>query len=203
MSYIISRPWGGHCGIGHQFQNWVVGRLLANKYGLTHVHSPFCGKITEPQIHTPVEHWELFLKLGDDMMVEPMLPPNIKRIQIPKVEWDEASYYEVTCDHPVFRDTIERHETEEVLFECAKDQFISIDWELLERKELSKKYLFTRKIRGVLGDSLLPSWDTNIVIHIRRGDVTKNGRYKVRWVDDEVYLNLIKQLRIIGNRISK
>ncbi len=140
MSHIISRPWGGHCGIGHQFFNWLTGRLLANRYGLTHVHSPFCGNVIEPQIDIPVERWEKFLGFGNDIVKESMLPDNIRKIQIPKVEWNEVSYYTVTCDHPKFKDTIEKHKNDNVLFECARDQFVGLGWELLREDELRLRY---------------------------------------------------------------
>jgi len=193
MSYIISRPWGGHCGIGHQFFNWLTGRLLANRYGLTHVHAPFCGEVLEPQIDMEVKYWEQFLRFGDTMLEESKLSSNIKKIQIPKVKWDEASYYTVMCDHPVFKETIEAHKDKDVLFECAKDQFVGLGWEWLDRKELREKY---EKSGCVTITPLSYEFGTtNVAIHIRRGDVTKDGRYKVRWVDDEVYLNVIRQIR--------
>ena len=195
MSYIISRPWGGHCGIGHQFFNWLTARLLANRYGLTHVHSPFCGNVIEPQIDIPVKKWERFLGFGDSMVIESTLPKGIRKIQIPKVKWDEASYHTVTCDHPTFKQIIQAHRNEDVLFECAKDQFVGLGWEWLNTRELRQRYdKFHHPSKTCLSYRPLK---TNVAIHIRRGDITKNGRYRVRWVSDIVYLNVIWQLRRI------
>ncbi len=194
MSYIISKPWGGHCGIGHQFQNWLVGYILANHYGLTFVHSPFCGNVIEPQIDVPVKQWEEFLGFGRGFITESQLPSNIEHVTLPYIPWDESSWYNVTCDHPIWKNIIERHKNENVLFECAKDQFIVLDWDKMDTKTLKDNYWHMR-----LSDPRMVSAfeynKMNVVIHVRRGDVTEHGRYKVRWVSDEVYRNVMDKMR--------
>jgi hypothetical protein len=199
MSYIISRPWGGSCGIGHQFQNWLVGYLLAKRYGLTFVHSPFCGDITEQQIDIPVKHWEQFLGIGRGFQIEQHLPQNIKRISLPFVKWDESSWYNVTCDRTEWRDIITQYQKEDVLFECAKNQFIGIDWPNMDSTQLRNNYWHTRSSAPIVFD--LDRTKTNVAIHIRRGDVSEKGRYSIRWVPDSIYHNVIGQIRSVMQNV--
>ena len=193
MSYIISKPWGGHCGIGHQFHNWLTGYLLSSRYGLQFVHSPFCGDTLEPQIGTPVYMWEKFLGFGRGFISEDQLPQDMERVALPKIPWDESSWDEVTCDHPVWRDIIEKRIHNNVLFECAKDQFVGFGWDYFDAQKLRDNYLFAREAWPMTTpfdyDKL------NVSIHIRRGDVTEDGRYKVRWVGNDVYKNVMNQIR--------
>lgn len=195
MAYVISRPWGGQCGIGHQFHNWLTGYLLANRYDLTFVHSPFCGGKTWFQTDTPLKKWEEFLGFGRGFITESQLPPNIKRIALPHVSWDEVSWHTVTCDHSAWRDTIEQHRDEDVLFECSRDQFIGLGWKYFNTEKLRENYWYTRSLWPIA--SKFDNNKINVAIHIRRGDVTEQGRYKVRWVADCVYQNVIDQVRVV------
>lgn len=212
MSYIIARPWGGACGVGHQMHNWLSGWLLAKRYNLTFVHSPFCGNKTQVQIDEPVEKWEKFLGFGIGEVQEDDLPKNIKRIQLPKVVWDESNWETVTVDHPLFAETILKHKDENVLFECAQDQFVAMNWDLFDSLQLTIKFthsLFMLSLDNQLsnkyGNISMKTDDDKIVvaIHIRRGDVTQNGRYKVRWVSLSVYLNIMAQiLRVVDKNVE-
>lgn len=200
MSYVISRPWGGHCGIGHQFQNWLTGYLLASRYGLQFVHSPFCGNTTEPQIDTPVWMWEKFLGLGRGFILENEVPQDVERVALPKINWHESSWDEVTCDHPAWGDVIKDRINDNVLFECAIDQFVGLGWDHFDAEPLRVNYNHARK-----GWPMTIPFDynkLNISIHVRRGDVTESGRYRVRWVGNDVYKNVICQLRSQFSDIS-
>lgn len=195
MSYVIARPWGGHCGIGHQFHNRLVSQLLAKRYNLTFVHAPFCGDVLEPQIDVPVRIWEDFLGFGHGHITESQLPTKIKRVQLPFIDmkWDGSSYDGVHCDNEVWRTIIEENRLYNVLFECAKDQFTGIDWAMFDFNELQNQYSLAR-----IKNPIACNFDTNktnIVLHIRRGDVTKNGKYSIRWVETTVYQNVIEQIR--------
>jgi hypothetical protein len=198
MSYIIARPWGDSCGIGHQFYNWVVAWQLAHKYGIEFVHSPFCGNQTQPQIDVPVQEWENFLGFGYGELREHDLPKNIEKIQLPNLLWDEASWYGTTIDREEFQDIILNHNNENVLFECAKNQFVVSDVNYMRIWNLRYKYDMARKTWPTIKTHLV-SDHVNIAVHIRRGDVTAKGRYKVRWLSDNFYINIMCELqRIFG-----
>lgn len=193
MSYVISRPWGGHCGIGHQFHNWLTGYLLSKRYGLRFVHSPFCGDIIESQIDTPVQMWEKFLGFGRGFIREDQLPPDIKRIALPKIDWDESNWNDVTCDHYIWNDLINARINDNVLFECAKDQFVGLGWDYFDVKTLRINYSLSRKKWPITTSFDYDKF--NVAIHIRRGDVTENGKYRVRWVGNDVYKHVMDQIR--------
>lgn len=193
MSYIISRPIGGAAGIGHQAHNWLVAWQMASRYGLRFVHSPFIGDRTQPQIDVPCKEWENFLNFGKGELLEKDLPKNIKRIKLPFIEWDESSWETVTSDREEWADLINKHHDDNVLFECAFNQFITTNWENLipNYHILRHKYLFNKEnIKCNYYPKML-----NVAINIRRGDVTKDGRYKVRWLDDEYYINVMRKLQ--------
>lgn len=200
MAYIISKPWGGHCGIGHQFQNWLVGYLLANKYGLTFVHSPFCGNITEPQIDTPVQQWEKFLGFGRGFIVESQLLPDIERVVLPLIRWDESTWDSVTCDHPIWKNIIKKRRNDNVLFECAKDQFIGLGWKHLDAKTLQANYQHSRITWPMT--TCFDQNKLNVAIHIRRGDVTEHGQYRIRWVADYVYKKVMDQINSAFSNVA-
>ena len=194
MAYIISRPWGGTCGVGHQFFNWLAGYLLANRYDLTFVHSPFLGGSPHMGYNDFTDkRWEKFLGFGKGFITEEQLSPNIKRITLPRVAWDEATWNTVICDHSAWRDTIEQHRDEDILFECSKDQFIALGWQYLDINKLRENYWYARSLSPIMSN--FDNDKVNIAVHIRRGDVTEKGRYKVRWVADCVYQNVMDQIR--------
>ncbi len=199
--YIISRPWGGSCGIGHQFENWVVAWSLANCYGLKFVHAPFCGNFLEPQIDVAVKHWERFLGFGAGEIREHQLP-DIRRVQLPLLPWGKDSWDTIDCDNPTWKDIIERHKDDEnILLECAKNQFMRIDWPYVQSQTLKERYWKAREdnppIPVVFDKSRM-----NVAIHIRRGDVSATSRAKARWVSTNVYVTIINQIKELhGNHV--
>ncbi len=202
MSYIISRPWGGACGVGHQFHNWLTGWLLSRRYDLQFIHSPFCGTGTQVQIDQPVEKWESFLGLGLGHTKEQFIPKEIKRVSLPKVFWDESNWETVTVDHPDFAKTIAEYQDQHVVFECARDQFVAMNWDLLCSMDLKARF-WQANTEKLSKHQFPETFDkTNIAIHIRRGDVTETGRYKVRWVGLSVYMKIMNQIaRTLGQDI--
>ncbi len=193
MAYIISRPLGGACGIGHQFCTWLPAWLLSHKYGLKFVHAPFCGDVVAVHGGYPTRVWENFLNFGYSEITEKELPKDIERIHIPKIPWELDSWYDTTVDHPGFKDIILKYKDRDVLLECAKDQFIAMDWESLNIQKLRNRYWMARKENPIKSD--FHHRDINVVIHIRRADVTEHGRYKVRWVGNDVYQHIIDQIK--------
>jgi len=208
MSYIISRPWGGACGVGHQFHNWLAGWLLAKRYNLTFVHSPLCGRHIQNQIDSPVELWERFLGLGIGEVRAEDIDINTQVVQLPKIIWDECDWETCSVDHPSIKTLINHYDKDEVVFECARDQFFVTDWSLLNSNVLRNKFeqalSMIRSDRQEGKKDLYGNIDTtkkdnkiHVAIHIRRGDVTENGRYKVRWVPTDVYMNIMNQIAFL------
>ncbi len=198
-AYIIARPLGGSCGIGHQFYNWVVAWQLAYYYDLQFVHAPFCGDHTEPQITVPVKRWEKFLGFGQDEIKESQLSENIHRIKLPRLPWEKDLWLQNTCNNPIWKRNIEQYDNDNTLFECAKNQFIRLDPVCLQHNKLIVKYWQARQEQPI--KSTFNDTELNIAIHIRRGDVTPNNSAKDRWMNISVYINIINQIySIYGNR---
>lgn len=197
--YIISRPWGGSCGIGHQFLNWVVAWSLANCYGLRFVHAPFCGDVLEPQIDVEVKHWEKFLGFGAGEIKESQLS-NVHRVQLPLLPWGKDKWDTINCHNPIWKDIIKRHKNDEnVLLECAQNQFMRIDWPYLQSQTLKVRYWKARENKPII--HTFPGGRLNVAIHIRRGDVSATSRAKARWVPNSVYVTIINQIReLYGDR---
>lgn len=193
VAYIISRPWGGHCGIGHQFHNWIVAWQLAKYHGLRFVHAPFCGDSTEPQIDTPVKFWENFLNFGQDELLESHLPKNIHKIRLPHLPWKQNMWLQNTCDNKVWEQTIKGHRDDDVLFECERNQFMRLDQSCLQHHILRTRYWEARRKHPI--SCFFDTTKLNVAIHIRRGDVTSNSSAKDRWMNMKVYTNVINQIR--------
>lgn len=199
MTYIVSRPWGGHCGIGHQFCNWMVAWQLANHYDLQFVHAPFCGEVIEQQIDIPVKLWENFLNLGQNEISESQLPSDINKVKLPMLPWEQNLWLQHTCDNRVWQQIIDRHRLDNVLFECAKNQFMRPDPVCLQYDVLRDKYWKARRRNPV--ECYFDAAKLNIAIHIRRGDISPDSSTKDRWIDLRVYVNIINQIsNSWGNR---
>lgn len=192
MAYIISRPWGGYCGIGHQFLNWVVAWQLAYHHDLQFVHSPFCGDITRSRIDIPVKFWENFLNFGHDEIQESQLPSNIHKIELPLLPWKQNIWLQNTCDNKIWRRIIREHKNDNVLFECVRNQFMRPDQYNLRPHILRTRYWEARREHPM--SCIFDEIQLNVVIHIRRGNVTFNNSAKDRWTNIEVYENIICQI---------
>lgn len=192
MAYIISKPWGGSCGVGHQFCNWVVAWQLANQYDLKFVHAPFCGNTTEPQIDVPVKFWEDFLNFGQNEIQESQLSSDIKKIKLPLLSWKGNLWLNNTCDNKVWRKIIEEHRNNNVLFECVQNQFMMLDMSCLQSNILRMRYWDARYKHPM--PCIFDTTKLNIAIHIRRGDVTSCSSAKDRWMSIKTYVNIINQI---------
>lgn len=193
--HIISRPWGGSCGIGHQFCNWVVAWSLAKRYDLQFVHSPFCGNLLEPQIDVAVKHWEKFLGFGLGETTIQQLPSDIHNIQLPLLEWGKANWDAIDCENQIWKQIIEQHLGENVLLECAKNQFMRIDWPYLQSQTLKERYWKARENHPI--KTIFDKNRLNVAIHIRRGDVSATSSARARWVPTNVYVTIINHIREI------
>lgn len=193
MTYIISQPWGKHCGIGHQFHNWVVAWQLACHYDLKFVHAPFCGDITEPQISVPVKFWENFLNFGQDEIRESQLPSGVRKIELPLLPWKQNLWLQNTCYNEIWKRIIEEHRDDNVLFECARNQFMRPDPFCLQHHILRTRYWEARRKHHI--PCIFDTTKLNVAIHIRRGDVTFDSSAKDRWMSIGAYVNVINQIR--------
>ena len=185
-SYIISRPWGGSCGIGHQFLNWIVAPILANKYNLQYIYSPFIGNHTESQIYIPVKQWDKFLNFGHNCLDVHEIPKGLSVIELPLIPWEETTWYDTKWDHTKWKNILHQFRDPEVVFVCATNQFISIDWDFFHQHTLRDKYWLKHQRCDTLDRNVL-----NVAMHIRRGDVTDGGRYKQRWINMSTYVKII------------
>lgn len=192
MAYIISRPWGGHCGIGHQFLNWVVAWQLAKHYDLKFVHAPFCGDILEPQIDVPVREWEEFLGFGIGEIQESQLPDRIQRVELPELPWKQNLWLNYICNNNIWKQVIEEHIDNNVLFECVQNQFMRLDPSCLQHDILRIRYWQARQKRSIR--CVFDSTKLNVAIHIRRGDVSPNNKAKDRWANTKIYTNIVNQI---------
>lgn len=198
MAYIISKPWGESCGVGHQFCNWIVAWQLAKKYNLKFVHAPFCGDTTEPQIDVPVKFWEIFLNFGQNEIKESQLPIDVKKIQLPLLPWKGDAWLQNTCDNQIWKQIIEKNINKNILFECAKNQLMRLDSSCLQNNVLRDRYWQARSLQPI--PCVFDMTKVNIAIHIRRGDVTSQSSAKDRWMNIEAYVKIINQIHnLCGN----
>lgn len=198
MAYIISRPLGGSCGVGHQAHNWLVAWQLAYHYDLQFVHAPFCGNHTEPQIDVPVKFWEDFLGFGQNEIEESQLSKHIQHIKLPFLPWKQNLWLNNTCDNTIWKQTIEQHCADNVLFECSKNQFMRLDQPGLQHHILKAKYWEAQRKQPRM--SIFDNAKLNVAIHIRRGDIIPGTSTQDRWADIGIYINIINQIHTLcGN----
>lgn len=194
MSYVISRPWGGHCGVGHQFYNWVVAWQLANYYDLKFVHAPIIGTSPSQGYNDFTDkRWEQFLNLGHSEIIESQLPCDIRKIKLPELPWKEDLWIHHTCDNELWARIIKEHKNDNVLFECARNQFMRLDQSCLQHHRLRAKYWEARQKYPM--PCMFDTTKLNVAIHIRRGDITPNSNAKDRWMNMAIYTNIIYQIR--------
>jgi len=179
MKYIVPNLNPRGC-VGHQFSNWLSARMLSVKYNLRFVHVPFHGR-SKP--------YKTFLGLGRGHLRQKDIPKGKRKpklVQLPRVVKDNAS-----VSHPRFVKTLGRQGN--ILFRCARDQFIRTDWDNFGSigDELKQSYWAQRSLNPV--ETSYDGSRLNVAIHVRRGDVTP--ALAKRWTPDGFYVKLISNLR--------
>lgn len=164
-------PWAG---IGHQLANWNAAYVLAGKLNLTFVHQPFDGP------------WEEFLGFGTDELTIFDLPKSIKRIRLPRFDYDDVDERDIA-----YKILTKGNYHREVCFQLEQDQDIRPHY--LSKANLSTKYFNNRKNRP---QSVPFERDKlNVALHIRRGDIVdlKNqdkSNWGLRWLDNSYFLSI-------------
>jgi len=199
--YITVKPHGGWAGIGHQFTNWLVPNILAQRYGLKFVHQPFIGDTDGAyslqgsnafQITRPVKEWNDFLNFSEGQLTLRDLPDYVT-LQLPYISQEEA-----TWNHPLYKTIINGDHAKfgykKILYlvsEQSEGQFINIDWDFYKNNDLKKKYNNSQQIKNF--KCYFDKENINIAIAIRRGDVTKDQQYR-RWMHLDYYLHIMDTL---------
>jgi len=197
MKYITVEPHGGWAGIGHQFCNWLVPYVLAKKYDLKFIHQQFIGDTDGThasqgsnayQIIRPVKEWNNFLNFGENELTINDLPKDLKIIDFPYINQEEATY-----NHKIYQTILsdKKFNNNNILYNVSKEkegQFLCIDWNFYKNNDLKKKYNNSNQIKNFKNYFNLNN--INIAIAIRRGDVTKDQQYR-RWMDIDYYQNII------------
>jgi len=201
--YITVKPHSGWAGIGHQFLNWLVPYMLADKYNLRFVHQDFVGDTdgtfapkgsNANQITRPVKEWNSFLNLGvDEFRICDLDLSLFNTIEVPYVNQEEAVW-----NHSQFQtllnSDLSTHDKSRTLYKISEHsdgQFIGVDWDFYRKNGLKEKYNKSIQVKNF--DNYFDEDCLNIAIHIRRGDVTKETPYR-RWQDLKYYLAIMENI---------
>jgi hypothetical protein len=201
MKYITVKPHGGWAGIGHQFTNWLVPNILAQRYGLKFVHQPFVGDTDGTysqqgsnafQITRPVKEWNDFLNFNEGQLTLQDLPDHVT-LQLPYISQEEA-----TWNHTLYKTVIDGDHAKfgykKILYlvsEQSDGQFINIDWDFYKNNNLKIRYNHSEQVKNF--KCYFDKDNINVAIAIRRGDVKKDQQFR-RWMDLDYYLHIINAL---------
>lgn len=186
-------------GIGDQIvTSWSEAYMLARKYGLTFVHHPF---VRSP--HDSITDWEEFLGFGIGEIEAQYVLQNksLKTVWLPPILL--ANQKNITL---VGRLINQVYPQSNRLFRLASNIYFGAD---LDQSEIlpavySKKYEVARRKASL--DLGFDPRRLHIGVHIRRGDVTalketNTQQWMWRWVSDEYYLNVLRDLLAIVDKM--
>jgi len=202
--YITVKPHGGFAGIGHQFLNWLVPYVLAQRYGLKFVHQNFVGETdgtfaprgsNANQITRPVKEWNNFLNLGEgEITLQDLNIHSLTEINLPYIDQEKATWNNIEFSSLLENDLRTIGKFCGTLYRVSEDidgQFVHIDWDFYKSNNLKKKYNNSQQVKNF--KCYFDEGCTNVAIHIRRGDVTENTPYR-RWQNLGYYLGIIDNL---------
>jgi hypothetical protein len=183
--YIEPNPGAG---IGHQLSNWNSALYFAGHFGLNFAHSPFS---------TP--SWERFLGFGVGVVTaKQLITDGYEKVQLPK--FDSADSRQLR----MIKAIIDSYSKQNVLFRLELDQGFLPQF---PTAGILREKFFNAPSRA--NDKLIySSADFNIAVHIRRGDIVtmkSNNRseWELRWMDDSYYLNVLKEVLPIVEKLKK
>ncbi len=194
--YLMSNMWAGEKGnmpgVGHQFRLWLTGYTLAQKYGCTFVHDPFCGNETQDwegvgRVDVPVSQWEKFLNFGEgELRLSDLNLRSSSKIF-------ELNRYPAGQSVSRWQDAVMRQDYDEnILIKCPFNQFIRMYWDIYLDNRFKDKYWDRRSVDPVT--TPFPRDRMVVGVHIRRCDVTAE-RYPDRFLSNEYYTNVLQQIR--------
>jgi hypothetical protein len=182
---------GNMPGVGHQFRLWLTGYTLAQKYGCTFVHDPFCGNETQDwdgvgRVDVPVFRWEKFLNFGEGELQQSDLNLcNGARIF-------ELFRYPAGQSVSQWEDVVGQDYDTDVLIKCPFNQFIRMYWDIYLDNRFKNKYWDRRSVDPIT--TAFPRDKMAIAVHVRRCDVTAS-RYPDRYLSNDYYVNVLRQIR--------
>lgn len=169
-------------GIGHQISNYNAGLHYSQLFGLKHAYIPFKNK-----------DWDRFLGFGQgEKTVEELKKQGYKVKRLPYFSEDE--------DYELIRSIIESYNGKKIILRTELDQFYQKQYETIPHLKKKFEAAEARKEDKLIYDSN----ETNIAIHIRRGDInigqeTGDVALTKRWLDMEYY---VKVMNYITEKIS-
>lgn len=176
--YMTLEPNRG-AGIGHQMGNWLAGYCLAKKLGVNYAYSRF-----------PSVDWDDFLGLGEnEITTQTLLKRGYRRKKLPSVDAENEERMKL------IKNIIGSYAGKKVIFYLTLDQYYR---NIQEAEEHIKDKFYHANSR--VKDQLIYDKDTlNVAVHIRRGDIvegqtTRNPELTKRWLTNDYYVALLKQV---------
>ncbi len=157
---------GNYDGIGAQVHATLSTMLFAKSYGLIYVHTPF-AHIEHNRANTKnwVQEWENFFCLGDNEISMDSLQPGVSSA--------------IALRHP-----LKVWKRKKTLFQVNNcHEFADLQPDFYEAIIPAIKTKFSKGSAGSFL-SKKPNQPKKIAIHVRRGDVTFEGKNKVRFTRD-------------------
>ena len=179
--YMAARP-NPCAGIGHQIANWNAGYWFARQFGLKFAHIPFSTQ-RAPFVSGK---WDKFLNFGaNEARVKDLLRKGYQAVLLPR--FDETKQDEIS----IISDIIGSYSGRKIVFILEQDQFYMRQYDL--------SLMLRAKFFAIHPESESPFSNqyTNIVIHIRRGDIVALGKQQscendIRWLSNSYYVNALK-----------
>lgn len=164
-------------GIGHQISNYNGGYHFSQVFNTKFAYSPFSEK-----------EWDDFLGFGrDEETVSELKKKGYKMLRLP--------FFDEEKDYVMIRNILASYEDKKVILQTELDHFYANQYQVIPHIKERFESSIERK-----NDKLIYSADeTNIALHIRRGDINKGqvtGEKTLtkRWLDLDYYHKVMKYI---------
>lgn len=175
--YVTQIPNIG-AGIGHQISNHNSGIHCSRMFNCKFAYSSFADK-----------EWDEFLGFGNgETSVTELLNNGYKLLRIP--------FYDNGDRYPIIKNIIDSYSGKKVVLQTELDQFYKNQYEIIpyikNKFENAKESRLTKHQEDLIFDKE----ETNIAVHIRRGDITagqSTGEQTLtkRWLDRDYYKKVL------------
>lgn len=181
MKYLRTIPNSG-AGIGHQWMNWQLGAILANKWDLGFVHTPLISERSNG-------NWDNFLNFGSRYKTIDHLS-ELKVINLPKLDYGFDKSVDIGKQNLNHIARLIANGKDNTVYQFPRNTFPGI--------VSSKLYHIVDQLRNDYFDVNTPHDNGEFVasFHLRRGDVSPIGNPN-RWLENEYYIEwmyLIKEI---------
>ena len=188
MKYIQSQPHP-QAGLGHQFHNWILGLLIAKKYDCEFINTKFTCRIRNGNKNSD---WNSFLNFDKNLKEIKEIKPS-KVINLPKIELGHninLTKEKLEKNLTVWGNLI-KNSGDNTLFKLPLNHYVGVLSENIynECGDYLKDCYWSKNKKYDFNNNL-----TNVVVHIRRGDVSKSGNAN-RWLDLSDYKKQIEYIR--------